>query len=174
MQPSCKGWQLRPVPLAIPVKVAFWFFLLMLCWDEGQLASKDSFHSYCPTRKETAVTAFFLWTFIGFMQAVKTINFHQMYGLLAVESKGAWEGIYDEKSTKLFKISRDFFMYTIWTCFRFTKSHYRSIWYARMQSMLKRQGPEIAQLFLRISDLSLIFTAVWCWMLGFRFIFHAF
>jgi len=50
----------------------------MLCWDEGQLASKDSFHGYSPTKKEIVVTAFFLWTFMGFMQAVKSINFHQM------------------------------------------------------------------------------------------------
>jgi len=69
----------------------------VLYWDEGQLASEDSFHSYCPTEKENAATAFFLWTFIVFMQAVKTINFHQMYWLLAVESRRAWVGTYDEK-----------------------------------------------------------------------------
>jgi len=76
MQQSCEGWQLRLVPLAVPVTVAFDF--CMLCWDEGQLASKDSFHGYSPTKKEIVVTAFFLWTFMGFMQAVKSINFHQM------------------------------------------------------------------------------------------------
>lgn len=69
----------------------------MLHWDGGQLASEDSFHSYCPTEKENAATAFFLCTFIVFMQAVKTINFHQMYWLLAVEHRGARVGTYDEK-----------------------------------------------------------------------------
>lgn len=34
---------------------------------------------------------------MGFMQAVKSINFHQMYWLLAVESRGAWEDMYDGK-----------------------------------------------------------------------------